>query len=329
MTLRQADAASAEEQAEETIGLHSLQPAPGSRKDRKRVGRGHGSGHGKTVRPRPQGLRLARRRQGPRPLRGRPEPDPHADAQAARPEQEDVDAVRAVPDAHAAREPRRPRGALRRGRRGRPRRAAARRAWRRAGTSRVKILGRGELTKALTVHAHGVLQVRARAHRGRGRHLPGHRRLAAAPCRMLATILNAFKVADIRKKLAFTAAHARALPARRLHPGPGRRHRGGQGDRGELRRLEHPRPPEPVHRRRAVADRDLRAGDHALHHGVDHPAAADGGLAVAGEAAEGGRGRPGADHAVHALPDRRPGRRAGRRLRLPLPLAGQRARAPR
>ena len=31
-----------------TIGLHNLQPAPGSRKSRKRVGRGHGSGMGKT-----------------------------------------------------------------------------------------------------------------------------------------------------------------------------------------------------------------------------------------------------------------------------------------
>jgi large subunit ribosomal protein L15 len=30
------------------IGLHSLSPAPGSRKPRKRVGRGHGSGMGKT-----------------------------------------------------------------------------------------------------------------------------------------------------------------------------------------------------------------------------------------------------------------------------------------
>ena len=30
------------------IGLHSLRPAPGSRKPRKRVGRGHGSGMGKT-----------------------------------------------------------------------------------------------------------------------------------------------------------------------------------------------------------------------------------------------------------------------------------------
>jgi large subunit ribosomal protein L15 len=30
------------------IGLHSLKPAPGSRKERKRVGRGEGSGTGKT-----------------------------------------------------------------------------------------------------------------------------------------------------------------------------------------------------------------------------------------------------------------------------------------
>jgi large subunit ribosomal protein L15 len=37
-----------EETVEETVGLHNLKPAPGSRKDRKRVGRGHGSGHGKT-----------------------------------------------------------------------------------------------------------------------------------------------------------------------------------------------------------------------------------------------------------------------------------------
>ena len=34
--------------AEERIGLHSLKPAPGSRHPRKRVGRGEGSGSGKT-----------------------------------------------------------------------------------------------------------------------------------------------------------------------------------------------------------------------------------------------------------------------------------------
>ena len=37
-----------EPDAEPIVGLHNLQPAPGSRKSRKRVGRGHGSGHGKT-----------------------------------------------------------------------------------------------------------------------------------------------------------------------------------------------------------------------------------------------------------------------------------------
>ena len=42
------DAKRDDEVAAEDIGLHNLKPAPGSRKDRKRVGRGHGSGHGKT-----------------------------------------------------------------------------------------------------------------------------------------------------------------------------------------------------------------------------------------------------------------------------------------
>jgi len=35
-------------EAQEPIGLHNLKPAPGSRKPRKRVGRGEGSGTGKT-----------------------------------------------------------------------------------------------------------------------------------------------------------------------------------------------------------------------------------------------------------------------------------------
>jgi large subunit ribosomal protein L15 len=33
---------------EERVGLHSLKPAPGSRRPRKRLGRGTGTGHGKT-----------------------------------------------------------------------------------------------------------------------------------------------------------------------------------------------------------------------------------------------------------------------------------------
>ena len=34
--------------ADQRVGLHSLKPAPGSRRARKRVGRGEGSGYGKT-----------------------------------------------------------------------------------------------------------------------------------------------------------------------------------------------------------------------------------------------------------------------------------------
>ena len=37
------------EDAPERIGLHTLKPAPGSRRPRKRVGRGEGSGTGKTA----------------------------------------------------------------------------------------------------------------------------------------------------------------------------------------------------------------------------------------------------------------------------------------
>ena len=37
-----------QELAAEAVGLHNLKPAPGSKKDRKRVGRGEGSGVGKT-----------------------------------------------------------------------------------------------------------------------------------------------------------------------------------------------------------------------------------------------------------------------------------------
>lgn len=37
-----------DEKIDEPIGLHNLKPAPGSRKPRKRVGRGEGSGTGKT-----------------------------------------------------------------------------------------------------------------------------------------------------------------------------------------------------------------------------------------------------------------------------------------
>jgi large subunit ribosomal protein L15 len=43
-----ADKQSSTGEAEERVGLHNLTPAPGSRRPRKRVGRGEGSGTGKT-----------------------------------------------------------------------------------------------------------------------------------------------------------------------------------------------------------------------------------------------------------------------------------------
>ena len=177
-------------------------------------------------------------------------------------------------------------------------------AWRRKRDIPVKVLGRGELDKPLTVHAHSFSKTRPRADRGRRRDLPAHR-VPSRRTPMVATILNAFKVAEIRKKLAFTAALLALYRLGSFIPVPGVNLGRARAARRTTTRVEHPRLPQPVHGRRAVADRDLRARDHAVHHGLDHPAAADGGLAVAGEAAEGGRGRAGADHAVHALPDRR------------------------
>jgi large subunit ribosomal protein L15 len=142
------------EAVEPRIGLHNLAPAPGSRKDRKRVGRGHGSGHGKTSgrghkgygsrsgakdRARFEGgqnpihMRM-RKLRGPNkkmsmpfePFRTHTQPVNLEDLEARFEggASVDVDALRAAGLAT---------------RKGIP----------------VKVLARGEVTKALTVHAHG------------------------------------------------------------------------------------------------------------------------------------------------------------------------------
>ena len=81
------------------IGLHELSPAPGSRRPRKRIGRGTGSGTGKTS---GRGQKGQKSRSGSHMMRagfeGGQNPLVHAARQAARPAQEDVDAVRPVPD---------------------------------------------------------------------------------------------------------------------------------------------------------------------------------------------------------------------------------------
>ena len=138
----------------EPIGLHNLKPAPGSRRPRKRIGRGHGSGHGKTSgrghkgygsragakdRTRFEGGQMPihmrmRKLRGPNkkmsmpfePFRTHTQPVNLADLESRFDDgaSVDLDALRAAG----------------------------------LGTRKnipVKILGRGELTKKLTVHAHG------------------------------------------------------------------------------------------------------------------------------------------------------------------------------
>ncbi|MEJ7782630.1 MAG: 50S ribosomal protein L15 [Solirubrobacteraceae bacterium] len=136
------------------IGLHTLKPAPGSRRPRKRVGRGHGSGTGKTSgrghkgagarsgsksRPGFEGGQMPihmrmRKLRGPHmkksmpfePFRTRTQPVSLTDLEAR------FDAGAEVT----------------------PQTLAARGLAKRKNVA-VKILGGGELTKALTVHAHG------------------------------------------------------------------------------------------------------------------------------------------------------------------------------
>ena len=160
-----------------------------------------------------------------------------------------------------------------------------------------------------------------RARRSRARAVPARSSSQATGRRdgMIATIANAFSVPGDPPQDPLHVRDPGALPAGRVHPGARRQRRRGRERRRQLQRLQHPRLPEPVLRRRPAELRDLLARDHALHHRVDHPAAADGRGAVAREAPEGRRGRPAEDHAVHALPDRGAGRGPVGRLRVPVP----------
>ena len=214
----------AETPRSEEIGLHNLKPKPGSRTAAQADRPRRGLGPRQDLRPRPQGRRLALGRQAQGRLRGRPEPDPHADAKAARPAQEEVDAVRELPHHDPAGQPRRPRGALRGRRRGDPRDAARRRAWRSARDP-VKILARGEISKKLTVQAHAFSAAAKEKIEAAGGSCHTLEPL------MLRTIANAFSVPEIRKKLAFTAAMLALYRLGAYIPVAGRRRRRRQGHR--------------------------------------------------------------------------------------------------
>ena len=124
--------------------LKDLKPAEGSRKNRKRVGRGHASGTGKTAGRGMNGQKSrCRWRQGRR-LRGRPDSAGPSSAEAAR-----------LPQHQPRRVPARQRLAV-------SRRSSRPATWSTASRLKakgiikhadalVKVLGDGEITKALTV----------------------------------------------------------------------------------------------------------------------------------------------------------------------------------
>jgi large subunit ribosomal protein L15 len=139
---------------EEPIGLHNLKPAPGSRRPRKRVGRGEGSGTGKTAGRGQKGYGSrsgskdrARFEGGQNPIHMRmrklrgPNKKMSMPFEMFRTHTQPVNlaALEERFDAGATVDP----DALR-----------ARGLATRKGVP-VKILGEGELTKKLTIHAHG------------------------------------------------------------------------------------------------------------------------------------------------------------------------------
>ena len=139
---------------EDFIGLHNLQPAPGSRKPRKRVGRGEGSGYGKTAGRGQKGYgsrsgakRRARFEGGQNPIHMRMRKLRGPNKKMSMPfemfrthtQPVNLEDLEARFDDGAAVDLEALRAAGLATRKGIP----------------VKVLARGELTKKLTVHAHG------------------------------------------------------------------------------------------------------------------------------------------------------------------------------
>ena len=220
----------------------------------------------------------------------------------------------------------------------------------------VKLLGVGELTKKLTITVHARLGDRAREGRGGRRHADaaqgaeGQRKPknAQAPAREAAAE-GARGGAERRGR------RRRGARARQCCPGsptPGGFRSCGAGccsrpgsspptgsARGCPRRASTPPRSRTsstaggsllgllnlFSRLGALALLDLRARDHAVRHGLDHPAALTVVDPEARAAAEGGRGGLRQDQPVHPLPHRRARGRAGGRLRVPLPHAGRAA----
>ena len=128
------------------MSLNNLKPAAGSKFTRKRVGRGPGSGNGKTA---GRGNKGAQSRSGYSYKRGFEGGQMPLHRRVPKRGFNNI-----FPHRIRGREPRSARGAVRcRAPRSRPTRCA-RWVWCDVRTARIKVLARGEVTKALTVQAH-------------------------------------------------------------------------------------------------------------------------------------------------------------------------------
>ncbi len=257
-----------------------------------RLGRGVGSGLGKTVRSRPEG-----------PVR------PHARLQAA---------LRRRPDAHRSAASRSAASTTR------SRRSSAEvnvgdlevfaagakvdeAALRDSGLvkgryDRIKILGNGELTKAVTVTAHAFSKsAAAKIEKAGGKVVAPHGRspnAAPAPDPRYAEPCPPSPPSRTSAKSPSSAAHplhpraARGLPHRRLRHDPRRRpERDERGHRTS--RAAASSASSTCSRGGALGEPlDLRARHHAVRQREHHPAAADDGLQAARRAPQGGRAGP-------------------------------------
>ena len=126
----------------------------------------------------------------------------------------------------------------------------------------------------------------------------------------LSAFASAFRTPDLRKKLLFVLGMIALYRLGFRHPDAGRRLHGSPALHQRGAEQQPVLADQPVQRWGAAAAVHLRARHHALHHGVDHPAAPGGRDPASGDPPQGGSGRAGHDHPVHALSDHRAGRAA-------------------
>ena len=250
--------------------LHELEPAKGSKHRRKRVGRGPGSGHGKTAGRGHKGQKSRSGYSTPAGLRGRPDAalPPRAQARLHQPFQDRV-------------------------RGGEPATSSP--------ASRARSTPEALVERGMSAHGRaGQGPRRRRPHQGVHRAWPTSSAVGARPrsrpaggelpgvSRVIESFRNIFAIPELRKRLLL---HLRCMLAvyriGALHPDAGRRHRGAAGVHGSSAGARCSAS-STFHRRRARARGDLRARHHAVHHRLDHPAAADRGVALPREASKEG-----------------------------------------